>query len=162
MTESIPAPPDSPPTFIGNQLAHGWQVLATVAICGGIFMIAYAAVQSGLADPVSVFLTAFLATFIKLTWSGKSLKLGYFAASSELLSTLQTDFNKWMLSSPVLRKAAIALVYGLSFLLGKTLITALFVALSSPWLAAGIGALVASAILSPPLVSALMKNVLRK
>ena len=149
----------APSRLAPDSLAHGWQVLAVVAICGGIFAGSYGLAQNGWLDAASVFLTAFSATFIKVTLAGRRPRLRSFAASSALFSTLSSDFHAWMTESPLIRKVAIATGYGVAFVTGKWVISLMLTTLANPWLAAGVGAVAASVILSPPLWTALTRKV---
>lgn len=149
------------PLFRASTLGHGWTVAAVVAICGGVFAMAYGAVQSGLAEPVSTFTTAFLITLGRLTLGGRVSGARQFAATSRVVTAFMADFERWKTESPLIRKSLIAIGYGLGFLVLKYLVTWTFEAVANPWIAIGVGCLVGSVILSPVLWAHIKNSVVK-
>ena len=139
-----------------QHLPHGYQILGVALIGAAVAMAAYGLSEMGLLDVAATFATCFVLTFGRLAFSFKKPSEGSdFAQTGTFISNLAAEYKEFTRTRAVLGKALIALASALLFIaLRWTMIVAMGF-LANPWLAAALGALIASVIASPILWRAL-------
>lgn len=126
-------------------------------------MAAYGFSQLGLIDMAATFATCFLLTFGRLAFSFKPPKPeDDFAQTRTFIGNLVREYKEFTRSRAVLGKAIIAVASALLFLACRWVVITGFSFLANPWLAAAVGALVASAVASPVLWRAMKGSMTQK
>lgn len=144
-------------------LPHHYQIIGVALLGAAVAMAAYGFSELGLIDMAATFMTCFLLTFGRLAFAFKPPTEGSdFAQTRTFVGNLVAEYKEFTRTRAVLGKAIIAVASALLFLGCRWLVITGFGFLANPWLAAAIGALVASAVASPVLWRAMKGSLTSK
>lgn len=136
---------------------HGWQVLGTLLIIGGVTMIGWGLAKAGLLEIGATAVTMLLATLARFMIQAGLLILpegragGDFAETKGFLRRLYQELNVWIAKSSILRLTLLALGYTVVFMIIRQLIVAILHTFGNVWLAGGAGMAIAAVVVSPHL-----------
>ncbi|MGP9624320.1 hypothetical protein ACT3S7_15305 [Corynebacterium sp. AOP34-AQ2-28] len=146
-----------------QHLPHGYQILGVALIGAAVAMAAYGLSEMGMLDVAATFATCFVLTFGRLAFSFKTPNEGSdFKETRTFINNLVAEYKEFTRTRAVLGKALIALMSALLFIALRWIMIAAMGFLANPWLAAALGALVASAIASPILWRAMGGSLTEK
>lgn len=139
-----------------NNLAHGWQVAATVAVGGSLFFVSWWLSVQGWLELGATALTFFVLQLTRM--SGVSLAEKAQKSAPQLkqtatnIDTARREFRDWVAANTILANTILAVLFTAVFLAGRVAASAVMTLIASPLLAAALGLAVTAAVISPVLV----------
>ncbi|MDN5587299.1 MAG: hypothetical protein L0G69_12145 [Brevibacterium sp.] len=149
-----------------NNLAHGWQVAATIFIGGSLFFVSWWLSVQGWLELGATALTFFVLQLIRM--SGVSLAEKANKSAPELkqtatnIDTARREFRDWIAANTVLANCILAVLFTAVFLGGRVAASAVMTLIASPLLAAALGLAVTAVVISPVLVRAMLDTFKRE
>lgn len=141
----------------GGSETHGWKVLGTLLVVGGVSSLSWALAKSGLLELASTMLTMMLVQLVRLLFTAGMISLperkdsGDFVETRGVLKKAWSEFQIWQARSSVLRLALLAASYTGAFMLLKLLLQMALRVFTNIWVALAFGAIAAAVIVSPGL-----------
>lgn len=141
-----------------EQNNRGYQIVATLLLCGAIGMVAYALARNGWLELAATMLTMFLVQLTTLLFRNGIIGLpekqdtSAFQGTKGLLRTMAADFREWQARSPIWRLAALATAYTLFFMLCRAGVSLALTVFTNVWIAGAAAAFLASLIIFPSLI----------
>ncbi|ALN14354.1 hypothetical protein [Acidipropionibacterium acidipropionici] len=144
----------------GGSETHGWKVLGTLLVVGGVSSLSWALAKSGLLELASTMLTMMLVQLVRLLFTAGMISMPErkggaeaedFAETKGVLKKAWSEFQIWQARSSVLRLALLAAGYTLAFMLLKLLLQMTLKVFTNIWVALAFGAIAAAVIVSPGL-----------
>lgn len=147
-----------------NQLPHGYQILGTLLLGGGVTAAGYGLSQLGLLDLAATFITCFMLTFFRLVFdfTKRPKADADFAKTRAGISAFVEEFDSFMKSRAILGKAIIATGYAMIFLAARWVVILLIGLMANVWIAVAVGLVLASVIASPILWRAMSGSIVSK
>lgn len=133
-----------------DSLPHGWQVAAVVLLGGAVAAISYGLAELQLLDLAATLLTAWTLSFARLVAAMRTPKRGEaFAQTRTMMRTVIEESRVFLAERKTLAKGIIALGSAVLFVACKGIAMWGLELLSNPWLAGGLGLIIASIVASP-------------
>lgn len=146
-----------------NNLAHGWQVAATVAVGGCIFCLSWWLSTQGWLEMGATALTFFGMQIVRMSGMSVAKRAPReFAKTASTIDTARQEFGDWIANNRLLANCLLAVIFTGMFLAGRVAASGLMTLIASPLLAIALGLAVTAAVISPVLVKAVCEAFTRK
>lgn len=135
-----------------DKLPHGFQIGATVALGGAIFVLCWYLSNAGMLEIAATGLTYFIIQLVRLSGTGLTKRVkGDFKDTAKIVETVRNDYVKWVSKRKLLSHTILAALATVLFIGCRFLASTVMTIIASPLLAIALGLGITAFVISPVL-----------